>query len=179
MAFATFPNSINPTRGHGIAESVSKRIAARQPCIAADTPAFMITVYGTQARFGIDDDAFAAWVDSEGEELRGKLPNSSDDCAGSALSELVYEALSAGVLVGNPTIELNVHSDGVGYLLRLNNVAGRQQSVGLTRGWHEIHWPPVGLAYDESARFHLQEICDVANVLLDDLSGHSASQSSV
>ncbi|WP_454560849.1 hypothetical protein [Mycobacterium haemophilum] len=173
MARATFPNSINPACSHGIAGSVSKRIAARQPRITAGAPAFMVTTYSTQMTFDIDDDAFAAWVDNQGEDLGGKLPNSSDDCAGSALSELVYEALSTGVLVGHPAIELNVHTDGAGYLVRLNNVAGCQPSVGLTRGFHEIHWPPVGLAYDECARYFLQEICKVANALLDDLVGHS------
>ncbi|WP_156166246.1 hypothetical protein [Mycobacterium haemophilum] len=169
MARATFPNSINPACGHGIAGSVSKRIAARQPRITAGAPAFMVTTYSTQMTFDIDDDAFAAWVDNQGEDLGGKLPNSSDDCAGSALSELVYEALSAGVLVGNPAIELNVHTDGAGYLVRLNNAAGRQQLLGLTRGHHEIHWPLNGLTHSEEARFHLQEICDIANALLNDV----------
>ncbi|MFW3113235.1 hypothetical protein MHAE_05622 [Mycobacterium haemophilum DSM 44634] len=169
MALATFPNSINPACGHGIAGSVSKRIAARQPRITAGAPAFIVTVHGTQMTFGIDDDAFTAWVDNQGDELGGNLPDPSDSCPGSALSDLVYEALSAGALVGHPAIELNVHTDGAGYLVRLNNVAGCQPSVGLTRGFHEIHWPPVGLAYDECARYFLQEICDIANALLNDV----------
>ena len=178
MAFATSPNSINPAHCYSIAGSVSRRIAAHLPRMTVGAPAFMVTAHSAQTAFGIDDDAFADWVDSEGGKLGGKLPDSSDNCAGSALSELVYEALSAGVLVGDSRIELNVYGDGVGYLLRLNNVAGCQRSVGLTRGWCGIHWPPVGLVYGESARYFLQEICDVANALLDDLSVHSASRPS-
>ena len=132
----------------------------------------MVTAHSAQTAFGVDDDAFGGWVSAQGDELEGKLPDPRNSCAGSALSDLVYEALSAGVLVGDPRLELNVHSDGVGYLLRLNNATGCQQSVGLIRGWREIHWPPAGLAYDESARYYLQEICNVADALLDDLSGH-------
>ncbi|WP_197079889.1 hypothetical protein [Mycobacterium haemophilum] len=176
MALATVPNSINPAHRCSIAGSVSKRIAAHLPYIAVGAQAFMVTAHRTQTAFGIDDDAFAAWVDSKGEELGGKLLDLGDNCAGLALSELVYEALSAGVLVGDPRIELNVH--GNGYLLRLNNVVGCQRSMGLTRGWREIRWSPVGLVYDESARYYRQEICDVANALLDDLSGYLASQPS-
>jgi hypothetical protein len=133
--------------------------------------AFVVTPNGTLRAFDIEDDAFAAWVDSGGDELGGELPDSSNDYAGSALSDLVYEALSAGVLSGDPAIELNVHESGAGYLVRFNNAASGQQLVGLTRGWHELRCPPSGLTPAEEARYYLQQICDVANALLNDLPG--------
>lgn len=134
---------------------------------AADgAPVFVVTVEGTHVPFSIDDDAFDSWV-AEGDELGCKLPDSADDCAGSALSDLVYEALSAGALVGDPGLELNVHghADGAGYLVRLNNVAGCQKLVGLTSGRHELDCPPDVLTRSEEVRFYLQEVCGVANAL--------------
>lgn len=138
----------------------------------ADSAAsFVVTFSGAPIAFRIDDDAFARWMATEGDELECNLPNPGDDCAGSALSDLVYRALSAGVLVGDPGIELNVHghADGPGYLVRLNALAGRQRLVGLTRGRHELLWPPSPLNVSQGARRYLQEICDVANSLLTDL----------
>ncbi|MCV7339887.1 hypothetical protein MHAE_05432 [Mycobacterium haemophilum DSM 44634] len=137
---------------------------------------FAITVNGTPIAFRIDDDAFTRWMAAEGDGLERDLPNPADDCAGSALSDLVYRALSAGVLVGDPGIELNVHghTDGAGYLVRLNAVAGHQRLVGLTRGRHELLWPPNDLSPSQDAYRYLQEICDVANSLLNDLLAPSA-----
>lgn len=166
----TSPDGMNPAYGHGTGRSALKRVATDQLGAVAGVPAFVVTIHDTQTMFGIDDDAFSAWVESEGDELGGKLPDPSDDCVGSSLSDLVYGALSAGALIGDPRIELNVHSDGVGYLVRLNNVAGRQQLVGLTRGWNAIHWPPNNFTSSGKARFYLQEICDVVNMLLEGLS---------
>jgi hypothetical protein len=141
------------------------------PHAADGAASFVVTANGTRTPFYIDADAFAHWVGAEGDELECNLPDPSDDCAGSALSDLVYRALSAGVIVGDSGIELNVHShaDGAGYFLRLNNLAGRQRLVGLTVGRHELPWPPNHFTPSESARHHLQEICDVANTLLDSL----------
>ncbi|WP_454561772.1 hypothetical protein [Mycobacterium haemophilum] len=134
-------------------------------------PAFVITANGTRVRFGIDDDAFTAWIAGEGDELARHLPTLGDASPGSTLSDLVYRALSADVLVGDPGIELNIHGhdDGAGYFLRLNNRGGRQLLVGLTRGRHELSWLPKDLTPSEGARRYLQEICDVANALLNDL----------
>lgn len=141
------------------------------PHAADGAPAFMVTVNGTRMPFRIDDYAFARWVIFEGEELEHTHPNPSDDSPGSALSDLVYRALSAGVLVGDPGIELNVHShaDGAGYFVRLNNHSGHQQLVGLTKGRHELNWPPSNLTINEITRHYLQQICDIANTLLDSL----------
>lgn len=138
---------------------------------ADDAPAFVISVNGIRTRFGIDDDAFAAWVDAEGDELAHHLPDPGDASPGSTLSDLVYRALSADVLVGDPGIELNIHghADGAGYFLRLNNLAGRQLLVGLTRGRHELSWAPNDLTPSEGARRYLEDVCDVANTLLNDL----------
>ncbi|MCV7342085.1 hypothetical protein [Mycobacterium haemophilum] len=139
------------------------------PRVTDDAPGFVVTAEGIRTPFGIDDDAFDRWVAIEGDELGYKLYDLSDDCAGSVLSDLVYGALSAGALVGDPDIELNVHADGSGYLVRLNNVTGRQQLVGLTNGRHELRWPPYGLTLSEETRFYLQEVCDIANALLNNL----------
>jgi hypothetical protein len=138
---------------------------------ADDAPAFTVTVHGSRMPFGIDDDAFARWVAAEGDELECNHPDPDDASPGSAVSDLVYRALSAGVLVGDPAIELNVHShaDGAGYFVRLNNHSGHQQLVGLTRGRHELNWPPNDLTTSEITRHYLQQICDIANTLLDSL----------
>lgn len=148
-------------------------LATTAPRVPYGAPTFMVTAHGVPATFGIDEEMFATWLAVEGDGLGVKLPDPSTDCAGSALSELVYEALSAGVLVGDPGIELNIHdsmtTDEPGYVVRLNNLDGQQLSVSLTRGWHEIHWPPKGLTSSEGARYYLQQVCDVANALLNDL----------
>lgn len=138
---------------------------------ADDAPAFVISANGVRTRFGIDDDAFAAWVAAEGDELARYLPALDDVSPGSTLSDLVYRALSAEVLIGDPGIELNIHghADGAGYFLRINNLAGRQVLVGLSRGRHELGWPPNDLTPSEGARRYLQEVCDAANTLLDEL----------
>lgn len=141
------------------------------PCGDGGAPAFVVTVNGTVGRFGIDDEAFARWVATEGDQLACCLPAAGDTSPGLTLSELVYRALSAHVLVGDPDIELNIHdhADGTGFFVRLNNRGGRQSLVGLTRGRHEIRWPPNGLTPGESARYHLMEVCCIANALLADL----------
>lgn len=168
MALAAFPNSINPAGDHDTAGSVSAPATHRCP-VAVGPPAFSVTAHGSPMTFDIDDDAFATWVADEGDGLTQRLPPSGTETPGSTLSDLVYAALSAGALVGDPGLELNVHGDGVGYLLRLNNAGGRQQLVGLTRGWHELERPPEDLSPSERARYCLQQICDIANTLLSDL----------
>ncbi|WP_454560903.1 hypothetical protein [Mycobacterium haemophilum] len=139
----------------------------------ADKPVFVVAVTGIHTPFSIDDAEFARWVVTEGDELARNLPDPGDEDPGLTLSDLIYQAQSAGVLVGDPAIELNIHSavaaDDPGYFVRLNNFSGCQRIVGLTRGWHELHWPPNALTPSGRARYHLQEICDVANALLYDL----------
>lgn len=134
-------------------------------------PAYWVMVNGTLTAFSVDGDAFAEWAAAEGNELAYHLPDSADASPGLTLSELVYRALSAGVITGDSGIELNIHghADGAGFSVRLNNRVGRQIFVGLTRGRHELGWPPNGLAPSECARYYLQEICCIANSLLADL----------
>lgn len=141
------------------------------PYVADDTPVFAVTTNGLPIAFHIDDNAFGRWVAAEGDELKRRLPHPHDDSPSSTLSDLVYRALSAGVIVGGHGLELNVHShaDGAGYFLRLNNIAGPQRLVGLTRGRHELPWPPKDLTSSEKARYHLKEICCIANMLLGSL----------
>ncbi|VBA62407.1 hypothetical protein [Mycobacterium attenuatum] len=139
---------------------------------ADPAPVFVVAVNCTCTPFSIDDDAFTGWLVAEGDELERSLPARSAEAPGQALSDLVYEALSAAVLVGDPGIELNVHgclTKETGYVVRLNNCGGHQQPVGLTRGWHELRWPPNDLTPSEELRCYLQQICDVANTLLNDL----------
>lgn len=131
--------------------------------------AFVVIAQSPGTPFYLDAAALDYWVADEGDELVRCLPSPGDACPGSALADLVYGALSAGVLVGDPRLELNVHNDGAGYLVRLNNVAGRQIPVGLTRGRHELRWPANDLTPNESARHYLQEVCCIVNTLLADL----------
>ncbi|GAB7146075.1 hypothetical protein [Mycobacterium riyadhense] len=144
---------------------------ATAPGVPYGAPAFAVTAHGTPVPFSIDEDAFAAWVADESDELPHQLPDPTDASPGSTLSELVYRALSAGVLVGDPGLELNIHghADEAGYFVRVNNLAGQQLSVGLTRGRHELHWPPKDLAPSEGAHHYLLEVCCNANTLLNDL----------
>lgn len=133
--------------------------------------AFVIAANGTLKAFSINDDAFAAWIANEGDELARHLPTLGDACPGSTLANLVYRALSAHVLMGDPGIEVNIHglADGAGYFVRLNNRTGRQILVGLTRGWHELPWQPNDLTPGEGARHYLLQVCCIANSLLADL----------
>ncbi|OSC41426.1 hypothetical protein B8W66_08555 [Mycobacterium decipiens] len=135
-------------------------------------PAFVVTTRGTLTPFSIDDDAFAEWLVAHGGELARNLLARGDQAPGQALSDLAHWALSAAVLVGDPGIELNVHgcvTEETGYVVRLNNRGGHQQLVGLIRGWHELRWPPSDLTLSEKIRCYLQQVCDVANTLLNDL----------
>lgn len=136
-----------------------------------DVPAFVVTANDHLERFGIDEEAFALWFEGEGAELASCLPAPGDALRGSAVSELVYGALSAHVLVGDPDIELNIHdhADRGGYFVRLNNRVGRQRLVGLTRGRDELPWPSRNFTSSEIARRYLLEVCCIANTLLADL----------
>lgn len=135
-------------------------------------PTYLVTANGAPMPFGIDDGAFTAWVLAEGNELVHHLPNPADASPGSTLADLIYRALSARVITGDPGIEVNIHghADGAGYFIRLNNRAGRQLLVGLTRGRHELNWPPSNLTPIEGARRYLLEVCCIVNALLTDLS---------
>ncbi|WP_136623190.1 hypothetical protein [Mycobacterium attenuatum] len=123
--------------------------------------------------FSIDENAFAAWVADESDELPHHLPDPTDTSARSTSSELVHRALSAGALIGDPGLELNIHdatiAEETGYVVRLNNRAGSQLSVGLTRGWNELRWPPKDFTVSDEVRYCLQQICDTANALLNDI----------
>lgn len=88
--------------------------------IINSTVSFAITVNGTSTAFRIDD-AFTCWMYSKGDRLEHNLPNSGWDCARSALSDLVYRALSAGMVVDDTGMKFNVHghTDGAGFLIRI------------------------------------------------------------
>lgn len=133
--------------------------------------AFVVTAYRPLKAFSIDNTAFAAWAAAEGDGLARCLPDPGDASPGSTLAELVYRALSAYVLVGDPSVELNVHglADEAGFSVRLNNRTGLQALVGLTRGHHELHWPPSHLTPSQSAYYCLLGVCCIANALLADL----------
>lgn len=146
--------------------------SATAPHAVDNAPAFVVTANGTPQEFDIDEDAFTDWLVAEGEELERNLPARGHQAPGQALAELVHWALSAAVLMGDPNIELNVHgcvTDVTGYVMRLNNRTGNQRLVGLTRGRHEVRWPPSDLTLGEKIHCYLQQICDVANTLLKDL----------
>lgn len=145
---------------------------ATVPRTVSNAPAFVVTANGTPQEFGIDEDAFTDWLAVESEELERNLPAKGHEAPGRALAELVHWALSAAVLMGDPNIELNVHgcvADATGYVMRLNNRTGHQRPVGLTRGRHEVRWPPSDLTLGEKIYCYLQQICDIANALLKDL----------
>jgi hypothetical protein len=153
--------------------TATSRAAAGNGVVAAgnDIPAFVVTANGTLSGFRVDNDAFAVWVAAEGDELVRYVPALRDTSPGSTLSDLVYRALSAHVLVGDPGIELNIHgqADGAGYFVRLNNLSGGQLRVGLTRGRHELRWPPIDHLPSEKARHYLHEVCCIVNSLIADL----------
>lgn len=106
------------------------------------------------------------WVTTEGDKPGRKLPHPNTDCARSTLPDLVHGTFGAGVLVRNPAIALNLHTDNsIAYLVRLINVAGRHQLLIRTREIHEKHWPPNDPTHSEEDSFYLQQICYIANVL--------------
>ncbi|WP_133056389.1 hypothetical protein [Mycobacterium decipiens] len=155
--------------------SLSRHVGAKfatAPRVAAGAPAFVVIANGAPRAFSIDDDAFAGWLAVEGDELQHIFRARSNRTPGQIVSDLAYRALSAAVLVGDPRIELNVHgcvTEETGYVVRLNNRGGHQQLVGLVRGWHELRWPPSDLTLSEEVRCYLQQICDVANTILNDV----------
>lgn len=137
----------------------------------AATPAFTVTLTAAQITlFSIDDDAFDRWCEAKGDELEYDVPEWTEPTAGATLSQFFYEAQQAGVVIGDASFDLQVHGDDdaelSGFYAVLKNAGGDQRLVGLTSGWTEVARVEKGAGIRESAREHLDEICNVANSVL-------------
>ncbi|KJX74742.1 hypothetical protein [Mycobacterium lepromatosis] len=75
--------------------------------IVDSAASFAITVNGTPTVFRIDN-AFTRWMSSKGDGLEHNLPALARTVPGQPLPDLVYRALSVGMLVDDAGIEFNV-----------------------------------------------------------------------
>lgn len=137
----------------------------------ATAPAFTVTLTATQVTlFSINEEAFDRWCAAKADELECDVPKWTDPGAGSALSDLIHDALHAGVIIGDPSFDLQVNGDDdaevSGFYAVLKNAAGDQRLIGLTSGWTEVLRVDDGTDARQSAHEHLDEICNVANSVL-------------
>ncbi|MFV8161121.1 hypothetical protein ACNQVK_03115 [Mycobacterium sp. 134] len=123
--------------------------------------------------FRIIDQAFSKWVEDLGEELESELPNPAEFGAGVELARLVTSAQEAGVLDGDPRLNIAVNGDdeygpdGVdGYYVLVDNKSAGYPKTSLTSGWREVCGPLEGTPPCEAARFYLDMVCDEANTVL-------------
>lgn len=138
---------------------------------AATAPAFTVTLSATQITlFSIDDKAFDNWCEDKGEDLECDVPKWTEPTAGATLSQFFYEARQAGVIIGDANFDLQVNGDDdaeiSGFYVILKNAGGDQRLIGLTSGWTEVARVEDGTDAPQSAREHLDEICNVANSVL-------------
>lgn len=82
-------------------------------------------------------------------------------------------AADAGVLRGDPAVELWVHGsddpNGSGFYVILGNKGGAQNGLRLTSGWIELWWHDEYADSASRALDYLQTICTHADALLDKL----------
>lgn len=123
--------------------------------------------------FRIIDEAFSKWVEDLGEDLESDLPNPAEFGAGVELARLVTSAQEAGVLAGDPRLNVAVNGDdeygpdGVdGYYVLVDNQSAGYPKTSLTSGWKEVCGPIEGTAASDAARFYLDMVCDEANTVL-------------
>ncbi|SFQ31851.1 hypothetical protein [Amycolatopsis rubida] len=136
---------------------------------ARTSPAFVVA-YDDPIPFAVDEAAFELWI-SRSDEWEGRLPDRAAEAPGHDLSDLLYDALARNVLTGDPRVELQVigddDSDSAGYHVVLHNKHGDQRLVGITSGWSELDFPAdENKPLSDAARFHLDQVCTVANFLL-------------
>ncbi|GAT02512.1 hypothetical protein [Mycolicibacterium fortuitum] len=139
-----------------------------------EAPGFTVSLNATQATpFRIDAAAFGRWSEAKREELECEIPTRADPRAGEMLAALLNDARNAGVIVGANAIELNVHGDddeeASGFYVVLNNTSGNQRLIGLTSGWTEVLRIEEVIDAAACAREHLDEVCRVANNVLEAL----------
>ncbi|MGN2642305.1 hypothetical protein ACTD5D_40280 [Nocardia takedensis] len=135
------------------------------------SPAFVV-VHDNPTPFTIDEAAFARWI-SRCEEWEGWLPERAAEAPGNDLSSLVHHARDHHVLIGDPRLALQVNGDDdidtSGCYVLLHNTFGTQRLVGITSGWSELTFPEENTPFAEAARFHLEQVRDIANWLLCDI----------
>lgn len=123
--------------------------------------------------FAIDEAALRKWI-ARSDDWEGWLPRRTAETPGHDLSALVQNALDYQVLTGDPRLDLQVNgdddSDGAGCYVLLHNTHGNQRFIGITPGWSELDFPAdENTPLTDAARFHLDQICAIANSLLSDI----------
>ncbi|WP_236714195.1 hypothetical protein [Mycobacterium pseudoshottsii] len=133
-------------------------------------PAFAVAAAESLGMFDIDIVAFDRWVSDKGEELEFDVPDRDQQHPAAALSNLVREALEAGVVTADWRVELTVCDDDEwecsGYSVVIRNRGGEQRELGLTGRWNELRWPDDATLAREAAHEYLQDVCCEANALL-------------
>lgn len=133
--------------------------------------AFVVTAARRPVSFRIDEEAFKRWCADYGDDLDCIIPDVVVEDAGAALSRMVYEAWESGVIVGNPDLRLDVNgdddTDGPGFYVLLHNAEPGAQRLWLTSGWTELRRSPEGITPADTARHYLDEVCALANGIVD------------
>ncbi|WP_063043931.1 hypothetical protein [Nocardia pseudovaccinii] len=143
---------------------------------ASDSPetAFAIA-HHDPAPFALDEPAFGRWIAAEGDQIAGNIASSHDEEPASDLVALVDAAHNAGVLTGDPRLELLIDHDNAprhpGFTLLLRNHCGEQENVAVTTGFTELTYIDPALSTAAAARWHLEHVITVANSLLHQITG--------
>ncbi|WP_157777882.1 hypothetical protein [Nocardia terpenica] len=149
----------------------SMKLPAQTDSDDSDHRRVVFTVgHAAPAHFAVDEHALATWVDEHHDDLDGCVPDDMHEAPGTAVADLVSNAVAAGVLVGDPDLELQVNGDddwdGSGFYVILHNRHGRQRMVGLTAGWTEFDFPDERLPLMDGIRDCLGQVVSAANSLL-------------
>ena len=138
-------------------------------------PAYVITALGAPVTaFSIDGAGFDAWATARGDELEAEVPARYESTPAATLEQLVYEARTAGFLISDPRLQLELgvddSDDSCGFYLFLLNRGGTQREVRLASRWIQLWFPNDEPTDTSTARDHalayLSDICLEANALL-------------
>lgn len=121
--------------------------------------------------FRVDPDAFDDWFALRADTIENELPTPATRGPAAALGSLVEEAIVFGPIVGDDRVELDLITaddpPGPGYVL-IVRPRGQQTSPGVTYGWTNLTYPPLGDDPRAIAWTFLTTICEQANELLTD-----------
>ncbi|MGN2638816.1 hypothetical protein ACTD5D_22135 [Nocardia takedensis] len=129
--------------------------------------------------FAINENAFEMWLAVDGNHIEALLPSSHDAQPASDLVALFEAACAADVLIEDPRLELLIDHNNVGlpgFTLMLRNFRGRHDDIALTSGYTALEFADAELSTAAEARTHLHQIINVANGLLDRITGREPTR---
>lgn len=168
------PQGLDPTpEQDDPSKSVRGEDSPISPPQSRSRAGFVVSTARTYQRCRIDDAALVRWCEDKGDDLDCEVPDWVVEDAGAALSRMFYDARQAGVVIGDPDLQLDVDghddADGPGWYVLLRSRYAQPSGIWLTSGWCELEPVPdtVGPEPSDAARFYLDEICTRANRVLD------------